>query len=188
MKPFYQGKIDSFCAIYAVLNALRLTHGIRIEKARGIFNDILMKLATEPFLLKGVLEQTTDYFFLVDAMLTQCAANMPLCVERPFSGDDRTSVNDFWQNCEKWINAGNNRTAIFRFLRYMQPESPPLVRHWTTIETIGSESLHLYDSSHDADAIMNLKKTDFVTNEKAISKDKLFYVQPSSLRLLRLPF
>ena len=28
LKPFYQGKLDTFCAIYAVLNALRLTHGI----------------------------------------------------------------------------------------------------------------------------------------------------------------
>ena len=24
IKPFYQGKLDTFCAIYAVLNALRL--------------------------------------------------------------------------------------------------------------------------------------------------------------------
>ena len=24
LKPFFQGKLDTFCAIYAVLNALRL--------------------------------------------------------------------------------------------------------------------------------------------------------------------
>ena len=45
LKPFYQGKLDTFCAIYAVLNALRLTHGIRTLKAREILNDTLMALA-----------------------------------------------------------------------------------------------------------------------------------------------
>ena len=29
LKPFFQGKLDTFCAIYAVLNALRLK-GLRI--------------------------------------------------------------------------------------------------------------------------------------------------------------
>lgn len=45
LKPFYQGKLDTFCAIYAVLNALRLTHSIRVLKAREILNDTLMALA-----------------------------------------------------------------------------------------------------------------------------------------------
>ena len=38
LKPFFQGKLDTFCAIYAVLNALRLTHGIQTLKARDILN------------------------------------------------------------------------------------------------------------------------------------------------------
>ncbi len=35
-KPCHQGKADTLCAIYAVLNALRLTHGIRTLTANGI--------------------------------------------------------------------------------------------------------------------------------------------------------
>ena len=46
VKPFYQGKLDTFCAIYAVLNALRLTHSIRVLRARNILNETLMALAT----------------------------------------------------------------------------------------------------------------------------------------------
>ena len=44
LKPFYQGKLDTFCAIYAVLNALRLTHGIRTLKAR----EILVRHFSDP--------------------------------------------------------------------------------------------------------------------------------------------
>lgn len=53
LKPFYQGKLDTFCAIYAVLNALRLTHGIRVLKARDILNETLLALAGSPGRFQG---------------------------------------------------------------------------------------------------------------------------------------
>ena len=61
VKPFFQGKLDTFCAIYAVLNALRLTHGIRVLKARDILNETLLALAGAPEAFRAVLEQKTDY-------------------------------------------------------------------------------------------------------------------------------
>ena len=69
LKPFYQGKLDTFCAIYAVLNALRLTHGIRTTRARDILNETLMALAGNPEALRAVLTQETDYLQLVDGIL-----------------------------------------------------------------------------------------------------------------------
>ena len=56
LKPFFQGKLDTFCAIYAVLNALRLTHGIQTLKARDILNETLLSLAEKPGALRAVLE------------------------------------------------------------------------------------------------------------------------------------
>ena len=53
-KPFFQGKLDTFCAIYAVLNALRLTHGIQTLKARDILNETLLSLAGKPDALRAV--------------------------------------------------------------------------------------------------------------------------------------
>ena len=48
LKPFFQGKLDTFCAIYAVLNALRLTHGIQTLKARDILNELSLIHISEP--------------------------------------------------------------------------------------------------------------------------------------------
>ena len=83
-KPFFQGKLDTFCAIYAVLNALRLTHGIQTLKARDILNETLLSLAGKPDALRAVLEQDTDYMQLVDDMLQARRQRYPLRIQKPF--------------------------------------------------------------------------------------------------------
>ena len=88
LKPFYQGKLDTFCAIYAVLNALRLTHGLRVLKARDILNETLMGLAATPQAFRAVLEQETDYCALVDGMLRVQRRSFPLEIRQPFAVTD----------------------------------------------------------------------------------------------------
>lgn len=66
IKPFYQGKLDTFCAIYAVLNALRLTHGIRTSKAREILNATLLGISENRKLFEDVLYMRTNYVDMVD--------------------------------------------------------------------------------------------------------------------------
>ncbi|MBO4336361.1 MAG: hypothetical protein J5846_11130 [Desulfovibrio sp.] len=188
MKPLYQGKIDTFCAFYAVLNALRLTHSIRTLKAREIFNDILMQLVSQPERFRAVLEQTTDYIDLVDEMLEYSAARMPLRIQRPFQPHEAVAKERFWTCCNAWMNGDANRTAIFRFKRYTDPHGKPIVRHWTTIAKMDDNNLDLYDSSHEADSIQHLAKSNIVTDQSQIAQNILLYVQPDSLRLVGLPF
>ena len=90
LKPFYQGKLDTFCAIYAVLNALRITHSIRVLKARDILNETLMALAMSPEAFRAVLEQETDYCNLVDGML-RAQGLVPMSVELVQTGQSRDS-------------------------------------------------------------------------------------------------
>ncbi|MBD5641940.1 MAG: hypothetical protein HDQ91_05940, partial [Desulfovibrio sp.] len=97
LKPFYQGKLDVFCAIYAVLNALRLTHGLRTLKAREILNDTLLGLSSNPAAFRAVLNQETDYIYLVDNLLAIVARRYPLEVVRPFVAADFPSVDTFWK-------------------------------------------------------------------------------------------
>ena len=53
---------------------------------------------------------------------------------------------------------------------------------------MNDEILHLFDCSHEAEAILNIRKDSFVTRPEAVSQGRLLYIQPGSLRLLRLPF
>ena len=101
-KPFFQGKLDTFCAIYAVLNALRLTHGIQTLKARDILNETLLSLAGKPDALRAVLEQDTDYMQLVDDMLQARRQRYPLRIEKPFAEGVAVAPEALWEACRAW--------------------------------------------------------------------------------------
>lgn len=192
LRPFYQGKLDIFCAIYAVLNGLRLTHGIRTLKAREILNDTLLGLSANPVAFRAVLNQETDYVSLVDNLLSIVKRKYPLEVHRPFDGSDSPSIDDFWAACNNWLNPADsgavNRAIVVRFCRYDKLDQPPLVRHWTTIDIASPEVLHLYDSSHDAEAIQNLSRDSVVTRSRDITEKRRLEIQPGTARFMRLPF
>ena len=201
LKPFYQGKLDSFCAIYAVLNALRLLHGIRSNRAREILNESLLALAEKPKAFRAFLEQETDYIALVDSLLAFVATRHPLSYSRPFALPEAKLRQDpacpvpllnpdpaqFLECCQNWL-CRPGRTIILRFLRYITPESGPVNRHWTCVDKMDKRTLHLFDCSHEAESIQNIASSGFVTSEKAVSREALLCIQPESVRFLRLPF
>ncbi|MBQ9406555.1 MAG: hypothetical protein IJU37_07455 [Desulfovibrio sp.] len=185
LKPFYQGKLDTFCAIYAVLNALRITHGIRTLKARDILNDTLMGLASAPNALRAVLDQTTDYCALVDGMLRVQARAFPLRMEQPFGPQDRPTPEQLWLCCQHWLTAEAQRAVLFRFQRFIVPDGPPASRHWTVADKVANNILHLFDCSHEAEAILNVRRDSFVTQLEDLSKERLLFIQPTTVHLLR---
>lgn len=192
LKPFYQGKLDVFCAIYAVLNALRLTHGLRTLKARDILNETLLGLSTNQGAFRAFLNQETDYISLVDHMLAIQSRRLPLHIEKPFASATLPDLQTFWSTCTEWMNPGGNaaasRAIILRFARYNRIGEVAAVRHWTTVDSISEESFHLFDSSHEAESIQNLRKDAIVVKLGDLDEKHLFYVQPDSARFLRLPF
>lgn len=190
MKPFFQGKLDVFCAIYAVLNGLKITHNIGVLPARDILHETLLKLAEQPEVFRAVLAQRTDYVSLVDAMLNiQCKVR-PLHVEIPFPPTTGPMVNNtqVFDRCTQWLAEGPKRAIIFRFLRYLTPEAPPLNRHWTTAHKVEGDILHFFDCSHETEAIFSLKRTDFVTHSRLVHKECLLCLEPQSIRFIRSAF
>ncbi len=206
MKPFFQGKIDVFCAMYAVLNGLKVTHRIRALQARDIFHEALLGIAQNPQIFKAVLEQKTDYVSLVDAMLNIQSKKRPLSVERPFEGTlhNPPSPEEVWERISQWLlpNSLNStqqipqdmpsdmsknilgRAVIFRFLRYLNPQSEPLNRHWTTAYHMTEDVLHFFDCSLEESAVYSIKKGGFVTNTKNLSAECLFCIEPHSIRFM----
>ena len=189
LKPFYQGKLDTFCAIYAVLNALRLLYGIRVLKARDILNETLMGLASRPEAFRAVLTQETDYIPLVDNLLRIQARAYPLDIQAPFAGGASPPGPDtFFAACRDWLSPGRGRAIVFRFLRSLTPDGGPMNRHWTTADRVDGDILHLFDCSHEAEAILNINRTSFVTRADHVCAERLLHIQPESARFLRVPF
>lgn len=189
IKPFYQGKLDTFCAIYAVLNGLRLLCGIRVTKARDILNSTLLSLGLHPARFNAFLNQTTDYLELVDKLLKEVQQTWRIEVSAPFQNTEMDS-REFWQVCRDWMGDKNStesgRTFVFRFLRYIVPEKPATNRHWSTVDSLSPEIMHLFDSSHEAEAILNIRKDGFTTSEKSVTAERLLLIPPQYVRFMRL--
>ncbi len=202
MKPFYQGKVDVFCAIYAVLNGLKVTHQIRTFEARSILHETLMGLAYNPRLLLTVLEQQTDYAPLVDAILRVQCQKRPLVVETPFPDSTAMyapSCHEVWDAIEAYLYPSNELIAaaraavqvpsphavIFRFLRYTSPDAEPVNRHWTTTYIMHAKRMDFFDCSLEENGIYSVPKGGFVTSPQAIDDNHLCCIEPHTIRFLR---
>lgn len=189
LKPFYQGKLDTFCAIYAVLNAFRLIRGIRTVKARDILNDVLMNLSLKPSQLHAVLTQETDYADIVDSILEKQAKKIGIEVIKPFDSAKYVSETELFDALNEWIGEkkkDNEYAVVLRFLRYAIPGQKPLNKHWTTADYIKKNVLHLFDCSHEAEAILNIRKDSFVTLPEKVDPEHLILIPPKYCRFLRL--
>ena len=62
MRPFYQGKLDVFCAVYAVLNALHLLHGLSTWQGKRILAELLVELpVSHPDRWRDIVYNETDH-------------------------------------------------------------------------------------------------------------------------------
>lgn len=185
MKPFFQGKLDVFCAMYAVLNGLRLTHHIRTLEAREIFHQTLIGLAPNAQAFSAILMQTTDYIALVDGMLRIQEQERALISHRPFVSAGRTvSAVDVWDCCKSWLGGDSHRAVVFRFARHLRHDAPAVNYHWTTAKHIADDRMELFDCSHESTAIYHIGRHAFVTLPASIDEQHLLCIEPHSIRLL----
>jgi hypothetical protein len=185
MRPFHQGKVDTFCAIYAVLNALQLLYEIRPLTGRELFNEVILDLARgDEEYFRAVLNLKTDYRELVDRMLAGVASRFPLRVERPFPpGTGRKTV---WQALTEYADPERKRTAVFRFCRYVPDRPAPLADHWTTSLRMDGEGLHLFDCSLEPEGVYCLPPGMVAVRPGFVNRE-YFLVPPECVRLLSLP-
>lgn len=177
--------------MYAVLNGLKITHNIGVLPARDILHDTLLQLATQTDALRIVLEQRTDYVALVDTMLSVQCKVRPLHVEQPFplqTTAPQPSSAQVFDRCAQWLDGGPKRAVVLRFSRYINAETPPLNRHWTTAHWTENDTLHLFDCSHEPGAITSITRDGFVTHDHDIGKHCLLCVEPHSIRFMRSKF
>lgn len=89
MRRYLQGTLDFACGIYAVINALSLTHSLDLAGARAIFRETHLDITAQPELWADYTGNNTDHYWLVRHMLERWCSAPPyrLRVLRPFDGD-----------------------------------------------------------------------------------------------------
>ena len=115
MRRYLQGTLDFACGIYAVINALSLTHSLDLAGARAIFRETHLDITAHPDLWADYTGNNTDHYWLVRHMLGRWCSAPPhrLRVTRPFG--------------EEWSGAPSLASAK-RYLPENHPPSGPLNR------------------------------------------------------------
>ena len=183
MQPFYQGKIDNFCAMYAVLNALQVLFSLTPHQARRIFNRALMAQAAEPETFRQVLEHSTDYVSLVDFMLEDVRRHEfpDLRVSAPFGPD--AACDEVWEALRSSARPPMPLVSVFRFLRVAPPSEKPYVDHWTVGHYMDMEGLHFLDCSLEAGALFCLPYAKLTDSWRPLSREYVV-IPPESVRIL----
>lgn len=184
MQPFYQGKIDTFCAIYAVLNALQILHGITPGQARELFNEVLVRESRSEARFRDVLTHRTDYVEMVDRMLEAVRPRFPLTIGAPFAPG--TPHAEVWDALVDHAAPDRRRTSVFRFLRYVPLRATPVVDHWTTARDVDDSGLHLFDCSLEPGGVYCLRGGE-LADQAALRPREYFVIPPECVRLLTVP-
>ncbi len=191
MRPFTQGSIDTFCAVYAILNALQITHGLKGLDARTLYNNLLLTISKDEAIFIRILTLKTDYQALVDVFLKMCSKDMPVKVQVPFKDmrpkneeEAEKMKKDFWEILEDYLAPDNNRTAIFQFEKRLALSSNPIFSHWTTAWQVEDKELKLFDCSPEAHAIKSLVKEKSLFLKTLEFSGEYYLINPYTLRLI----
>ncbi len=180
MQPFYQGKVDAFCAIYAVLNAMLLLYDIRPGKARELLNAALVDASRDALYFLDVLNHKTDYMALVDRMLARLQTEYGLRVESLPQG---ASKPELWNALASYAEPEARRTAVFRFCRHVPLTLAPLTDHWTTALRMEGDTLRLFDSSLEPSGLYALHREGVAVRAGVVNREYVV-IPPEHVRLL----
>ncbi len=186
MRPFFQGSVDTFCAAYAVLNALQITHGINSKQGRELFTKLVLALSKDTTVFMRVLNLKTNYIAMTDAFLEICAKEYPILIRKPFELSEKTNLENkdaFWQILKDSLNPDKHKTAVFQFEKRREV-SGSVFAHWTTGWEMTDSELILFDSSPEAAAITRLdpKKIHFQSIKNI--DGEYIYINTKTLRLI----
>lgn len=183
MQPFFQGKLDNFCAVYAVINALQVIFSVPFPTARTIFNRTILREAQDPASFQNVLEHKTDYVTLIDSMLEDIKSKEfpQLVFESPLKKG--ASKEEIWEVLRLGTCQGMSRTSVFRFQRMVPPQQTPFVDHWSVGRYLDWEGLHLMDCSLESTALFTIQYSSVIDKVPPPYGEYLI-IPPECIRIL----
>jgi len=192
VRPFYQGKLDVFCAIYAVLNAFQKLGGISVWQAKALLTEILLRLPEEnPQGWRACVRNETDYIWLVSELLQTYGTSMGLAWHRPWAEYDEQRnepalhPGDIWTAMAEWVvRQPDSRTVVFRFRRYIPPRELPVVCHWTVADRFMGDTLFLFDASKEESAVHFLDRGGFAVGRTGAASGCQIVLEPAAIFLL----
>jgi hypothetical protein len=137
MKPYEQGALDGLCAVYSIVNAVRIVSGIGEEEARELFREIILYLEKTNDLARILIEGIglkTIGGILADVVGEQISSRA-----MPFKQYPDTPLDEFWTTMMSFLNNGGRRAVLIGL-------GGPMWDHWSIVESITEKQIHFFDS------------------------------------------
>ena len=146
MKAYFQGEVDFFCSIYAIINACRIAaqgyHKFSFRQGCEFYQHMIQYLYDSDKFL-DVLYHGADYD-LMDALIAkadeylQSKYNLRIISARPFRGRD-ASLTRIYRLVRKYLQ-GAEKSCIIRL------NNSTVLDHWSVIEKTDNNFFGLFDS------------------------------------------
>lgn len=192
MDAFFQGKLDNFCALYAVLNAMQRTHGINHWAARKLFHTGLIDFARDEKAWEGIVTNSTDYVSEIKTFIELInREGFDIDYVRPFSAgkatieEVRSVIEDWSATPAESADGVSGQAVVLQFKRYLPFRGAPLISHWTTVSACSESEIRFMDSSLEKMATYTLAANGFCTHEDDVKGERLFLIDPSTIHLLK---
>ena len=137
MKPYYQGALDSICAIYSIVNATRIIAGIHDHEAHVLFRRILVYLERSKN-LSAVLTQGIG-LTTIGGILKDVVGDKIRHRNIPFKHHPDAALDEFWTAMANFLEEGPHRSILIGL-------GGPVWDHWTIVESISDRQIRFFDS------------------------------------------
>lgn len=195
MEALFQGKLDNFCALYAVLNAMQRTHGISHWEARKLFHAGLISFSQDVESWEKIVCNRTDYIAEIQSFITVIRnEGSPIHYTQPFP-DGKASIADVLDVVRQWspvdkhkgptlFEQAGGKGVVLQFKRYLPFRGAPLISHWTAVKEYAGSEIRFIDSSLEKIATHALPENGFCTREEELKQGQLFLINPATIYLL----
>jgi len=136
MKPYEQGALDGLCAVYGIVNAVRIISGIDEEKSKVLFKRIIMYLEKKndlPTILTSGIGLTT-----IGSIFRDVTGRSIKNRSMPFKQSPDTPLDVFWEEMMRFLAEGEKRVVFIGL--------GGVYDHWSIVETITERQIRLFDS------------------------------------------
>jgi hypothetical protein len=134
--PYEQGQLDGLCAIYCVVNAVKILSNTTKESCEYLFKKIIMFLHSKQNLSSIVIYGL--HFKVLGSVLKQIPKHLIHSRIVPFKRRKNITLDEFWNSMTKFLYEPK-RVIILG----LEGES----NHWTLVTSITSKQLNLFDSN-----------------------------------------
>lgn len=132
-KPYFQGSLDSLCAVYGIVNAVRIIRNISEEEAQKLFDQIILYLEKNNQLITALTKGIT--LGTLGSILKDIST-----IERimPFKHSPNTTLDEFWSETMSFMSVENRAVLI--------AINGKAWDHWSVIHTITDHKIVFFDS------------------------------------------